>query len=106
MVNIGGVLTAWVAGGTAGTAFPATWTIKHVSGQRIVAPIGILIFARTIIAAAVAAEARRSGRVKAAAAGARRHAAAAGQRRIDQRRHHHRRPPLEVGGGGILTFRC
>lgn len=45
VVNIGGVLIAWLAGGTAGTAYTATWTIKLGSGQRIVAPIGILVSA-------------------------------------------------------------
>lgn len=45
VVNIGGVLIAWLAGGTVGMAYTATWTIELGSGQRIVAPIGILVSA-------------------------------------------------------------
>ena len=43
VINIGGALIAWLAGGTPGTAYTATWTIKLGSGQRIVAPIGITV---------------------------------------------------------------
>lgn len=45
VVNIGGDLVAWLAGGTAGTAYTATWTIKLASGQIIVVPIGITVSA-------------------------------------------------------------
>ena len=45
VVNIGGLLIAWLSGGTPGTAYTATWTIILRSGQRIVAPIAITVSA-------------------------------------------------------------
>ena len=43
VVGFGGVLIAWLSGGTPGTNYTASWTITLRGGQRVVAPIAILV---------------------------------------------------------------
>lgn len=43
VVGFGGLLIAWLSGGTPGTNYTANWEIKLRSGQQVVAPIAILV---------------------------------------------------------------
>lgn len=45
LVNLGGVLIAWLGGGSAGIDHTATWTLTFGSGQGLVAAIAILVSA-------------------------------------------------------------